>query len=208
MKNFGIGFGKHIWKAFTLESTLLAYEAYNSRRIAKGQTILTQKQLEELSQQQQLLLESNKDIKEALNVLENNFSDTNKKVEAIDKITKEIEKVISDKGKSLIDLNINELIDKYLNQIYQLIDSYKEFLSVLSIEELCMVINITTSLFILGCVISILFAHSGNYIVDKLKLDVKFPKLATIIKWRVKFQNFYILFNFLALVLSRKLIIL
>ena len=57
-------------------------------------------------------------------------------------------------------------------------------------------------MFILTCIISILFAISGNYLIDKLSLEQKFPKLSKIIQLRAKFQRYYIIINSVFIIIA------
>jgi len=69
----------------------------------------------------------------------------------------------------------NNLESKLLedNSISEIISCYKTYLDTLSIHELCILINILICIFILTCLISILFAFYGNYLIDKLSLEKK-----------------------------------
>lgn len=87
------------------------------------------------------------------------------------------------------------------------IDNFSQFLSNLTTTELCLVINISTGLFILACFISILFALFGNFLLDKFSLDKRFPKISGIIKLRIKLQNYYIIFNAILILVSLILMI-
>ena len=50
---------------------------------------------------------------------------------------------------------------------------------------------------IFSCVISIIFVFFGDYLLERFKIEVKYPKLAEIIKLRRKFQKYYLIFNIL-----------
>lgn len=88
------------------------------------------------------------------------------------------------------------------NVLYNLIKEYKEFLSTLSVYQLCMIINLSLSIFILTCLISILFAFYGNFFINKLSLETKYPKLSGIIRLRMKFQHYYIITNSLLIIIA------
>jgi hypothetical protein len=84
----------------------------------------------------------------------------------------------------------------YDNFIIKLINEFKDSLSNLSITDICLVINISSFLFILTCIVTIIFAvYGGNFIINKLSLEEKYPKLAKFIKLRVKLQHTYIVVN-------------
>ena len=88
------------------------------------------------------------------------------------------------------------------NSIYNLTMKFKEYLATLSTMELCLVINISSCVFILTCIISILFAISGNYLIDKFLLELKLPKLSKIIQLRVKLQRYYVFINSVFIILA------
>jgi hypothetical protein len=99
---------------------------------------------------------------------------------------------------------LNNKKDNFMdnNPIINLIKDFKEYLNSLSTMEICLIINITSSIFIITCVLSILFAISGNYLINKFSLEQKFPKLKTIIELRVKFQNYYVIINSIFILLA------
>ena len=68
--------------------------------------------------------------------------------------------------------------------------------------EICLIINISSCVFILTCIISILFAISGNYLIDKFSLEQKLPKLSKVIQLRVKFQRYYVSINSIFIILA------
>ena len=111
------------------------------------------------------------------------------RAEAASKIMEEVDKVR--KNNKFIEHNINDLIDKF-----------NEYLSILSIEQICILINIITSLFILACILSIFIAYSGNYIIEKLELSKNYSKLTRFIEIRAAFQHYYVLINLLLVTLS------
>lgn len=103
-----------------------------------------------------------------------------------------------------LEKSVNKIIKKFMddNSIIQKINEFKEYLATLSSTELCLVMNIFISVFILTCLISIIFAVYGNFLVDKLSLETKYPKLSRIINLRVKLQHSYIITNTLFIVAS------
>ena len=94
--------------------------------------------------------------------------------------------------------------DKFMddNLIFNLINDFNEYLGSLTVMEICLVINISSCVFILTCIISILFAFSGNYLIDKFTLEQKLPKLSKIIQLRVRFQRYYIVINSVFIILA------
>ena len=105
------------------------------------------------------------------------------------KKAKEINDNIDKKSNSL-DSPIDKLSGD--NYITKLISDFNNYLSNLSLTDICLVINISSCLFILTCLVTILFSVYGNFIIDKFSLEQKYPKLAVIIKLRVKLQHAYV----------------
>jgi len=75
-------------------------------------------------------------------------------------------------------------------------------LATLSGIEICLIINITSCVFIFTCIITILLSISGNYLINKFSLKQKLPKLSKIIQLRIKFQNYYIFINYVFIILA------
>lgn len=107
------------------------------------------------------------------------------------------------KAKEIVN-TLDNIKEKFMddNPIFNLINEFKAYLASLSAMEICLVINITSCVFILTCVISILFAISGNYLIDKFSLEQKFPKLKKIIQLRVKFQHYYVFINSVFIIIA------
>jgi len=110
---------------------------------------------------------------------------------------------VNDKANEIIDI-LDKTKDKFMddNPIFNLISEFKEYLASLSTMEICLVINISSCVFILTCIISILFSISGNYLIEKFSLEQKFTKLSKIIQLRVKFQRYYIIINSVFIILA------
>lgn len=90
---------------------------------------------------------------------------------------------------------------KFIDNLEELINSYKDFLSSLNIDQLCQLISITSSSIILICLFNIVIIYYSNYIIDYLKLEERFPKLAKFLKIRKMYQNFNIFLNFLIILI-------
>jgi hypothetical protein len=134
------------------------------------------------------------------NFEEGNISvDSESSINLYNKYKEQIDSTINKantKAKEIVDI-LDNTKEKFMvdNPIFNLIKKYKKYLASLSAIELCLIINITSCVFIFTCIISILFALSGNYLIDKFSLEQKLPKLSKIIQLRVKFQHYYIFIN-------------
>jgi hypothetical protein len=158
------------------------------------------------------LLEQNKLLENDFKKIEDYINNTNTYNYASAKpvltnpnsLNNEIGEIISKITKYLLEIDINKnLFDN--NPFLKIYNDFKEYLSTLSVYELCILTNIFLMIFIFTCLITILFAFYGNYLIEKLSLEQKYPKLSGIIKLRVKLQHYYILTNslfiFIAIVL-------
>nr|YP_010564210.1 hypothetical protein OYW92_mgp30 [Epichloe bromicola]UYX62194.1 hypothetical protein [Epichloe bromicola] len=106
---------------------------------------------------------------------------------------------------SQFESSINKLADD--NYVIKLINEFNNYLSNLTITEICLVINISSSIFVLTCLVTILFSVYGNKLIDKLNLEQKYPKLASFIKLRVKLQHTYVFINTLLIIIALILMI-
>lgn len=107
------------------------------------------------------------------------------------------------KAKEIVDI-LDNTKEKFMddNSIFNIIKEFKEYLASLNAMEICLIINITSCVFIFTCIISIFFAISGNYLIDKFSLEQKLPKLSKLIQLRVKFQRYYVFINSFFIILG------
>lgn len=103
-------------------------------------------------------------------------------------------KVISENSESK-----NYIGDIKLGELYQ---DFQAYTSTLSLQELAILFNLSGIIFIMGCLLSIIFTFYGDLILNKLNLEKKFPKLAGLIKLRRSFVQFYLLINILFIILA------
>ena len=140
------------------------------------------------------------------NVKQGNFNvdDAEALKSSFDHYNKEMLGLFNNLNQRVEDLNNAIKPTKFLgdNSIYELIDQYKEYLSTLSTYELCILMDILMISFIFACLTTILFSFYGNYFIEKLSLETKFPKLSKFIQIRVKLQHFYIITNFIYIFLA------
>lgn len=133
-------------------------------------------------------------------------TDPKDSIELYNKYKAQIDETFSkanNKAKEIIDILDNtkeKIMDN--NTIFNVINEFKEYLDSLSAMEICLIINISSCVFILTCIISIIFAISGNYLIDKFSLEHKLPKLSKIIQLRVKFQHYYAIINLVFIILA------
>jgi hypothetical protein len=197
-----------LWKSVAIGGTMLAYQAFYDRIKSKSAFIEQKndilKELERALQQKSMgnnLQEqtTNSSIDLPLHTTVNTItSDTTRIIDSynqeIGKLITKCNNLISDLEKFLEDNNINKKLFED-NFISNLIKDFKDYLSTLSIEQLCILMNFLLITIVFSCLITILFAFYGNFFIDKFSLEEKYPKLSGIIKLRRKFQHYYIITN-------------
>lgn len=83
-----------------------------------------------------------------------------------------------------------------------LVASWYEMLSHLSTAQLGALTHLFSSLFILSCLFTIMSVVYGDFLLDYLKLEARFPKLARFIKLRKTFKHFYLFINFMLIIIT------
>ena len=81
-------------------------------------------------------------------------------------------------------------------------EKFDNYLSSASSTELSSIGHICLCIFVLACLFSIVSVTYGNLFVEKFNLNVRFPKLAFLIKFRSEFQHFIFFFNVFLIVLA------
>lgn len=92
--------------------------------------------------------------------------------------------------------------NKFTSSGTELFNQFQEILKNLSIVDLCILIDIIGIIIIFSCVMSIIFAYYGNYLISKYTLDQKFPRLSKLISLRVKFQHYSIFINLFLIIVT------
>jgi hypothetical protein len=75
-----------------------------------------------------------------------------------------------------------------------LIDNYKDFLSTLTSEQMVIVFNIIGYISLLITLTSITTLLLGDKIINILKLEIRYPKLAKYIKFKQTLNKYYLRF--------------
>jgi hypothetical protein len=200
-----------------LQSNIMAREASKAKEAFLNATNETKKLMEEIKVKQDILI-NNTQVKNKISTLTNdastevnNLTTNNNTIKAImerlndpnisekerefilgtleknseqgfeslEKINKALQKIIDE---------INKSGDNYISQLNVLIEKYKEFLSTLNVEQLDIVVNTLGYIIILSYLFSIAAILYGDFLITYFNLEEKFPKIASFIKIRRKFQ--------------------
>ena len=125
------------------------------------------------------------------------ISDLTGSVKSSYKFAKEISK---EPNESKILKMINEDIDIKKNSIFYFDEWWANFESLSGIPKLVCIMLLSNYL-ILWCILGIITGFYGNYLLERFNLEDRFPKLAFFIKYRKKISKYYILSNFLMIIL-------
>jgi hypothetical protein len=99
------------------------------------------------------------------------------------------------------EINKSSVFNLDLEKLFKTITNiWNKFETFDGITKLACILMISSSL-ILWCVFGILSSLYGNYLLDRFNLETRFPKLAKFIKLRRKLTMYYILFDFLIIIL-------
>ena len=121
-------------------------------------------------------------------------------------ITEDISKSrsIIDKILDLYNSKNNEFmadISDWWTSFQNIMDSWNSILLDLSFEELGALAHITSSVFILLCLFSIIIIIYSDFLLIYLKIEDKYPKIGRFIRLRRKFQQFYLFINFMFIII-------
>lgn len=92
---------------------------------------------------------------------------------------------------------LDDLRRNFTNPLGDLINDFQNWLNVITYEQNIAIINILGIILIMLSLISIIFIFYGNILLDYLKLEERYPRIAKLIILRRKFQQFYLLINIL-----------
>ena len=113
---------------------------------------------------------------------------------------------------NLIDKAIEILIEKkskfwegsddWIKTIHDFYNQYTSFLDDLTLQQLASLSHLLAALFILICLFSIIVIIYSDFLLNYLKIEDKYPKLGKIIRYRKKFQQFYLFINLLLIIVT------
>ena len=96
------------------------------------------------------------------------------------------------------DLDLSQVQENnILGPIYDFFEAYQKVLSTMSPEQLGCLSNAIGFLIILGAFTSIVIILFGDYLISKLQLETRYPRLAKLIQIRQKVNKYYIIYNIL-----------
>ena len=97
--------------------------------------------------------------------------------------------------KSLSNTNDPDIVKSDLSEVFNnIIDNYREFLSTLTSEQMVIVFNILGYIILLITLTNITTLLIGDQLINFLKLESKYPKLAKYIKLKQILNKHYLRF--------------
>lgn len=113
--------------------------------------------------------------------------------EAVEKVDQNLERINDIISNSKINL---------ISDIDKLITEYKEYIATLNLEQLCHLITITSTCFILICFFNVIVFMYADKLIDYFNLELRFPKIARIIRFRKNLNKFSIFTNLLLIFIA------
>ena len=110
--------------------------------------------------------------------------------------------------------SIFNTVEKYVNSnnnftesFMSLIHDLNNYIKTLTVEQNLALMTISGSILILLSMSSVISVFYGDYLITKLNLETRLPKLAKFIQLRRKFRQFYLLIHVLAIIIINLIII-
>ena len=127
-----------------------------------------------------------------------------KENQSINELEKNIAKGVNFANEISKENNENKILEKINENVkkstmFNLDELLTNFESLSGIYKLAYTMIFSSSI-ILWCVFGIILNIYGNYILDRFKLEDKYPKIALFINYRRKLSKYYIMSNFLLII--------
>lgn len=172
---------------------------------ASNDSSLSKKRLDTVSDYNNKMIELLSKVKNSMSDNDVNVNSTIKKsLEDLNTVTREIEDVISGKGSgSGVGSSTSQLLDSYFNTLNSIYGEFTNYLAKLSGEQLAAISNLFLLLMLIICIINIVLIAYGEFLINYFEINIKYPKLNKIIKYRRVIQKFnlyfYSIFGFIAI---------
>lgn len=122
-----------------------------------------------------------------------NIINSSQDTQALDANCKNMEKSITEAIKELGDLSEKFSSNNDITKNFNF-----DFLSQLSIQQQGAAVHIFLSLYILSCMLDVALVIYGDKLIIYLKLEEKYPRIGKYIQLRRKFQQYYLKFAFIS----------
>lgn len=97
--------------------------------------------------------------------------------------------------KDLQDLSDPEICKSSFGELfYNLLDNYRGFMDIFSSEQMVIILNLLGYTSLTGVITNIAIVILGDRLIDALKLETKYPKIATYIRYKQTINKLYVSF--------------
>lgn len=131
--------------------------------------------------------------------LKENFEERRIVESQLETATGEAKKYLVEKSKKLekkIEDNIDDLVKSDLSDIFKnTIDNYYKFLDGLTLDQTVAFFNLIIDFSLGYSLFTIASLFMGEHIIDYFKLDIKYPKLASLIRLKININKHLKMFN-------------
>jgi DNA repair ATPase RecN len=163
----------------------LGYSMYQTQQ-SNIQNAHLQQQVQNLRRQNQELMQQNAEIvQKTSEVIQHS-----KEVLQQNKTVLQNVSQIQDKINNLINKGSNFNIPS-IDDFYTILNSFLNSLTSFDIPHQIVIGNLVVILYLLSLFISYLSGLYGNYLIDKFDLSNRFPRLAKLLQYRMKYQQYY-----------------
>lgn len=113
-------------------------------------------------------------------------------VREVENFTNILNNVIDEISKN----NSNEFIgENFITLIKDFLTNLTNMLSQLTFEQTICLGNLISSIFIFLCILNILSVLYSKFLLEYFKIEIKFPKLSRLLKFRMQFNRYYLILN-------------
>ena len=132
----------------------------------------------------------------------------NSQSEVINKEVENFSNILNNIINEISKNNSNNFIrENFIALIKDFITNWNNMLTQLTLEQTICLGNLVSSVFILLCILNILYIMYSNFLLDYFNLETKFPKLSRLFKIRVHFRRYYLILNFLIIIITLSVLI-
>ena len=189
-----------------------AHSVRNSNEAIKANTLPLPGQQEQIDTLKQIhLVEVNQVIENQTTIIENQAAIIENQAAIIENQAVLLENQAKDNtivnnipNNDTINKSNNYLESNFfsLEDIKNYYNNFIEYFSSFDLETQLALLNLFNSLFLLSLLFSYVTGLYGNYLIEKLNLKTKYPKISKILEYRLTYQGYYFKYLFVVAVLA------
>ena len=187
-----------------------AHSVRNSNEAIKANTLPLPGQQEQINTLKQIHLSSlvrgevNQVIENQTTIIENQAAIIENQAVLLENQAKDNTIVNNIPNNDTINKSNNYLESNFfsLEDIKNYYNNFIEYFSSFDLETQLALLNLFNSLFLLSLLFSYVTGLYGNYLIEKLNLKTKYPKISKILEYRLTYQGYYFKYLFVVAVLA------